>query len=368
MDRVDADTAAVKSVLCAMTELLLREGTRLHAGLVLVERDRHLTVHCDASAGAPGELLFHLPRGLLVPTDDALWSERSDRLELLRPPPGLTAVQRELLDMHVELFNAADKLRAYWQDYPRRAVWDHASVRTALEAIRPGAGGHPPNPAEGFLATRTYGLPGPGGRRLEHLMPLIDLLNHHHRGYPYAVDEVAMTVEVAQGNGDAECFAHYGGLRDVLELALRYGYVDGSTPFAYSAPLDLEVPGFGRLVVLGERPRPLHPLDPPRLQFLDDRLVVSHLCCNVEHPERVQVVLRLALQAAAQQRGHAGAAAGRAARDAFAAVLDRNEEKLAALVSACEAVAARTPAAALLAQAARRQAGIIRRVFGRTPD
>lgn len=367
MDGIRADDTAVKSVLSEMTRLLLACGTRLHPGIVLVESERHFTVHCDASAGATGELLFHLPRELLVPTDDAVWSDRTDRMELVRPPPALTAVQRELLDMHVELFNAAGKLPAYWHQHPRRAVWDHASVHQAMDAVRPGAGWRPSNPTEGFLATRTYGLPGPGGRRLERLMPLIDLLNHHYRGYPYAVDDTAMTIEIAQGNGDAECFAHYGGLRDVLELALRYGYLDRSTPFAYSAPLDIEVRGIGRVVVLGERPRPLHALDPPRLQFEDARLVLSHLCCDLEHPERVRIVLQLALQAAAQQRGLSGSAAERASADAYAEIAHHNLQRLAALAAACDAVVTQTPSAALLAAAARRQAAIMSEVFGAAP-
>lgn len=362
MDHVSADDAAVTSVLRAMTELLLGHGARLHPGLRLVERDANLTVHCDPSAGRPGELLFDVPRRLLVPTDAAVWSERTDRLELLRPPPGLTPVQSELLEMHIELFNAAGKLPAYWGGHPRRAVWDHAEVRAATERLRPGAGWRPANPTEGFLATRTYGLRGPGGQRLEHLMPLIDLLNHHYRGYPYAVDERAMTIEIAQGNGDAECFAHYGGVRDVLELALRYGYLDRSTPFAYSAPLELDVPGFGGLVVLGERPSPLHAIDPPRLAIGDEKLVISHLCCNSERPEHLRVVLQLALQAAAQKRGLA--AAERAARAAYEAIARHNLHYLATLAAACDAVVAETPSAALLSAAARRQAGIMRAVFG----
>jgi hypothetical protein len=360
---VRADSAAVAAVLRAIRARLLREGTRLHPGIALAERHNQLTVFCDASAGSPDERLFFLPRELLVPIDGARWSPRTDRLELLAPPPGLDAVQQELLDLHIDLFNAAGKLQDWHDGHPRRAVWDHAAVRNAIEAIRPGAGDVPPCAAEGFLAERSFGLRPHGGRRVEVLMPLIDLLNHHFQGSPYFVDDTAMTIQVAQPD-DAECFAHYGGRRDVLELALRYGYLDLRTPFAYSAPLALEVDGIGRIVVLGERLLPAHELDPPRLQLQPDRLEISHLCCDERHPARLVTMLRLALMGAARERGLPAQSADRAAASALAAIGEANLRMLACLVDACRAVQAATPSAAKLVAAAEREAAIIARVFG----
>lgn len=361
--QVRADSAAVASVLGAIRGRLLREGTRLHPGMTLAERHKQLTVYCDASAGSPGELLFFLPRELLVPIDGARWSPRTDRLELLAPPPGLDAVQQELLDLHIELFNACGKLEDWHDRHPRRAVWDHAVVRDAIEAIRPGASDQPPCAAEGFLAERSFGLRPGGSRRVEVLMPLIDLLNHHFLGSPYFVDDTAMTICIAQPH-DAECFAHYGGRRDVLELALRYGYLDLRTPFAYSAPLDLAVDGIGRIAVLGERLLPAHELDPPRLQLQPDRLEISHLCCDERHPARLVTMLRLALMGTARERGLVGSAAERAATSALVAIGEANLRLLDGLIAACRSVQSSTPSASKLIAAASREADIIGRVFG----
>jgi len=49
---------------------------------------------------------------------------------------------------------------------------------------------------------------------------------------------------------------------------------------------------------------PVHPLDPPRVTLKDDGLVLSHLCCHLDHPERVQTLLKLALQGSLKRQGH----------------------------------------------------------------
>ena len=66
--------------------------------------------------------------------------------------------------------------------------------------------------------------------RQQVLLPLIDLLNHHHAGTCFRIQDGAMRVKTVQAGGN-ECFTHYGNRRDVLDLALHYGHLDQSTPF-----------------------------------------------------------------------------------------------------------------------------------------
>jgi hypothetical protein len=192
-------------------------------------------------------------------------------------------------------------------------------------------------------------------------MPLIDLLNHHHRGAPFRISDGAMRIQADQA-GSSECFAHYGHRRDVLDLALHYGYCDHSTPFAHSAPLEIAVDGVGHIRVEHQGQRaPLHPFDPPRVTLEADGLRLSHLCCHLEHPARVSTMLRLALKGSLKRRGHTEQVAARLAEQGLQAVAAANISLLDQLRHATEA--SQHPGAAILAAAAQRQAAIISAVI-----
>jgi hypothetical protein len=108
--------------------------------------------------------------------------------------------------------------------------------------------------------------------------------------------------------------------------------------------------------------RPAHPLDPPRVELEEDGVRLSHLCCHRGHPERVRTLLKLALQAGLQRRGHGQTDAQRLAQRGLEALGAANIGLLERLTSAAEA--ADHPGGAVLAQAARRQAAIIAAVMG----
>jgi hypothetical protein len=195
------------------------------------------------------------------------------------------------------------------------------------------------------------------------LIDLLDLLNHHHHGAPFRIEASAMRMATAQPEDSGECFAHYGHRRDRLDLALHYGHSDPSTPFAHCAPLQISVEGVGLIQVERQgQGRPAHPLDPPRVELEEGGVRLSHLCCHRGHPERVRTMLKLALQAGLQRRGHGQVEAQRLAQRGLEALGAANIGLLGQLTSAAEA--ADHPGGAVLAQASRRQAAIIAAVMG----
>lgn len=266
--------------------------------------------------------------------------------------------------MQAQLYNATAKLPWWARRHPARLVEESAEVAAAIAPLKPGQlTQQTPSPVAGFLATRSFHWKaGPSqGQGQPVLMPLIDCLNHHHRGAPYRIDDGAMRIRIAQGGGQ-ECFAHYGHRRDGLDLVLHYGHCDHSTPFAHSAPLDLNVEGVGRIQVEQQvRRRPAHPLDSPQVTLEADGLKLSHLCCHLHHPERVQVLLRLALQGSLRSRGHSPAAAEHLAERGLKAIGEANVQLLRQLVAAVGA--SDHPGASALAEAAQRQASIVAAVL-----
>ena len=157
-------------------------------------------------------------------------------------------------------------------------------------------------------------------------------------------------------------FAHYGHRRDVLDLALHYGHCNLSTPFAHSAPMEIAVEGIGRIRIEHQDQRaPVHPFDPPRVTLEPDGLRLSHLCCHQAHPERVQTMLSLALQAQLKRGGHDAASALRLAQSGLNAIGEANMNLLDQLVAATKASS--HLGAPILAAAAQRQASIVKAVL-----
>jgi hypothetical protein len=370
---VSVDNAECGRLLGEILSLVRRHGGVVHPGAVWRETQGHMTVTCSAG-GAGGELpLIELPRELLVPVTGAEWAESTERLILRQPPPGITPLQRALLDLHVDLYNATGKIPWTISHHPRAVVPGHPPLLDALRDLRPAIYSMADMPAEIFLHTRVFGLkptsdaaaatPTKPAAKTQVLMPLIDALNHHPQGAPFQVDETGLRVRLAQPLGTAECFAAYGGRRDVLDLALHYGYADVATPFAFSAPVSVDAPGLGRLAVGASRSRPAHPLDPPRVSWDGETLAISHLCCHRQHPERLRTALRLPLLAVARKRGLASDAANQQIDRALAALAEANLSLLTELQQATRNCLGHGPAADLLLRAADRQGDIIRAVM-----
>lgn len=355
---VTGDQANARSLVQEIAELCAAHGAVWHPALQVEVCEGGMRLL--APPGSSGELI-RMPTELLVPIAGARWAETPEALVLIEPPVGLSAVQNTLLHLHIALYNATGKLRWWQGQHPARLVESAAAVAEALAPLKPFHQREPKQrtAAEGFLATRSFGWkPDPHqDERVPVLMPLIDLLNHHHSGAPYRITNGAMRIKVAQAGG-RECFAHYGQRRDVLDLALHYGHCDPSTPFAHSAALAIPLDSGGHIQVEHQGRRvPKHRFDPPRVSLEADGLRISHLCCDLEHPERVNTMLKLALQGSFRQRGHTTSEAALLAAQGLQALGAANLSLLDQLRTAAEA--AQHPGAAILAAAAQRQAAII---------
>ena len=338
----------------------MRHGTQWHRALQVEVSQGGMRLLAPPGTTGP---LISLPTDLFVPISGVQWSSSPQTLEILQTAKEATPVQRELLQLHAYLYNATGKLRWLSNQHPGRLAETSIDVAVSLELLKPGHRAQAErSAAEEFLTTRSFEWqPNPEQQPHLVLMPLIDLLNHHHHGASYRIDDGVMQIKAQQAGG-LECFAHYGHRRDVLDLALHYGYCDLSTPFAHSAPLEIAVEGIGRVHIEHQGQRaPVHPFDPPRVTLEPDGLRLSHLCCHRDHPERVQTMLSLALQAHLKRGGHDAASAFRLAQSGLHAIGKANVLLLDQLVAAAQASS--HPGAPILVAAAQRQSSIIRAVL-----
>lgn len=361
---VDSDNPALGRLLYDLINLVTSNGGHVHPGVRLRARDGQLGIHCGRSMCDADTSLFRLPRELLVPVDSIQWAARDDQLQAISGTEPLTPLQRDLLALHVDLYNASHKLPWAVGNLPALALRSHTPLLQALQAIRPGFGQETPQAARAFVRTRVFKLEG---SRV--LMPLIDFLNHHPKGGRFQLDAASMTMTVAQTGDDDECFAAYGGRRDVLDLALHYGYADKRTPFAFVAPLECAAPGLGRLRIAARKVQALHPLDPPQVAFDDTGVTLSHLTCDSRHPKRLHTTLRLALLGMARKQGLGTEKAEQALMPALEMICAANLGLLQQVQRAAEPLRSSVPVAAMLSEAVALQADILREVLlptGRT--
>lgn len=360
---VESDSAPVGHCLHALLAALREGGGHMHGQARLRARAGQLSVHCAPRAAAAGALLFELPPSLLVPLAGVTWDGDATMLAPRTLPAGMDEAQRRLLRLQLDLYNACGKLAWAREHLPAAALRGRPALRQAVRRLCPGFD-TPPTDAEAFLASRAFRLPvtTPGCTPALVLMPLAELVNHHRAGALLQHDLQGLRLALAQPAGDDECFVQYGRRRDPLDLALHYGFADAHSPLAYSAPVEVQLPGLGRLRVAAQRRQATHALDPPNLAFDAQGCTLSHLVCDRRHPQRFHVALRLALAAAAHRHNMAAAQAARLADQACESLYRANLELLQAVRALGQADA--LPAAAALAQACELRAATLRHVMG----
>jgi hypothetical protein len=106
-----------------------------------------------------------------------------------------------------------------------------------------------------MLKTRTIRMSLHDHEPRSYLMPLLDLVNHHPQAPVYLPEDGFLGIATMQDTPGGECFVSYGSTRDVLGIALAYGYVEESITRANALPGHYPLPGGGTLhLVRASRP------------------------------------------------------------------------------------------------------------------
>lgn len=358
---IASDDSRIAAALRQIVRIVTAHGGVVHPGAVILERDGAMAVHNRQVAASDD--LFQLPRKLLVPVSGVRWAQDQTTLALDGDPEGLTPVQRDLLECHVELFNACGKVPTLARIHPAVALGPQAALVRAIQAVKPKFRAGHSSAAEGLLGCRTLGLKAldDGESRDSVIMPLVELMNHHANGAPYRVDQRGLRIRVVHPRDTSECFALYGAGRDPMDLALNYAFVDPDPQLAVSAPVAVDVPGVGRLRVTGRPPAKTSQAIPPVTRNADG-MCVAWLVFASARPDRSTAFVRMALQAALAQAGVAPEVAARRADGAIAGLIEANLELLTEIrrqAELAQATGSPNPAACLVADAAAVQASII---------
>jgi hypothetical protein len=128
--------------------------------------------------------------------------------------------------------------------HPRATITDPEAI-AMIQSLHPAFS--PATDAAAMIKTRTIKMSMEDAEPQSYLMPLLDLVNHHPAAPAYTWDDGFLCIPTWRADPGGECFVSYGSIRDVLGMALAYGYVDENITRANALPGEYSIPGGGTL-------------------------------------------------------------------------------------------------------------------------
>jgi len=243
---LESDDPVTTDLLGGLLELLADSGGWLHPGARLLAREGQLSVHASA---AVSELLVRVPAELLVRVGRVDWSVRDGVLAPAAISPEIDGLELEALFILIGLLNQSGKIPDLLATHPLLVDDLPPRLVKAVSSLRPSFGSAQPDPISLLWSTRCFRRSFDDGAPEPVAVPILELMNHHSRG---AIAEPAAGGFAARAQvfQDDECFLDYGRDRDAISMAVVYGFADASSQCAHSAPIHIDVPGVGEIVVL----------------------------------------------------------------------------------------------------------------------
>lgn len=239
---VDTESAEVRETVQALFALLLDAGAWVNPHLRIVERAGQISVWSEAD----DPWLMRIPKHTLVPVTDINWSGEPP-LRVEGTPSSLSATQQDVLNACVDAMAAHHTWEHFRATHPRATVTDPEAI-AMIQSLHPAFS--PATDAPAMLKTRTIKMSMDDAEPQSYLMPLLDLVNHHPAAPVYTWDDGFLCIPTWRADPGGECFVSYGSTRDVLGMALAYGYVDENITRANALPGEYSIPGGGTLKLM----------------------------------------------------------------------------------------------------------------------
>lgn len=339
--RVDTHNSHLQSVIQTIAEILIDNGASINPDVAILESNGNLSVHYP---GDPtGATLFVVPEALLIPVSEISWGVANDArtgistIEI-KSAGDLTPVQRELLDLQIDLYNTLSKFEDFLTEHPSSALAQFPDIEYLFIECEPHYARS--QSVESFIATRVLGYRDKNFTeercpKRSVLMPLVELINHHSCGARFNMSNNSLAVLANLADGSSECFVNYGGARDALQMFINYGFADDSSSVATSIPATIPLIGdhpsieLGSLVV-GRQPSK-GPL--PKITAHESTLILSKATFAPSNSDRFYAAFTLPVKSFAVQQGSSPEDADRVAERATHDLINFNQHQFEALLT-----------------------------------
>ena len=346
----------VRQCLDDIADAVRGHGGEIHPELAVNHQGERLWLSCPAACR--DDTLLRIPEALFVPVTGLRWCGDGGMLSYSGDTTALSAVQRQLLDAMVRLYNATGKIEQVAARFPCNRLEHDPELLALLRKARPGIGPSAKNLAEQFISTRLSSQNIDDSEvTVDSLMPMIDMLNHHPYGPKYGRNEAGDWVIPVQHPvaGSDECFVRYQK-GDSLANAMWHGYFERAPRYVASAQCQVQLAGIGQVTVIGHHyERGKH--NAPLAKRLEHGLELKGIVLEAETRPALRTFLGLALRSC--RREWTQPEAERHADDLIALLVQANIAYFTELLALCGTGTAHFPLRALLADVARHQLGIL---------
>lgn len=267
---IKSDNKTIEKALITLEERLVEHGSWFHPQLVTESIDGSLSMSIEGHLN-PAEKIMSVPRKLLIPAQDMHIKVKDNQFVAEPDMDIITPAQAEIGQAMLDVYNATNKVNMHKKECPWIAFKDTPTLLQKLAKART----HNHNIAKklsyingeddaldddeflvwSYLYSRVLGAKlGEEETKTQVIMPVVDFLNHNHKGCPYTFanddnDEMALTIKNLQPVIDSnECYVLYGTY-DTLDTYLNYGFPETQAPYVRSVPLNIEVQGHPPLVI-----------------------------------------------------------------------------------------------------------------------
>lgn len=354
--RIDSSDPSVIQLLEQIAGIVREHGGDIHPDLIIHHRAERLWLSCPAKS-QDGTLL-RIPEALFVPVTGLRWRGDGGMLSYSGDTTALSAVQRQLLESMVALYNATGKVEQVAARFPCNRLEHDPELLALLRKARPSTGPSGKNLAEQFISTRLSSQNIDDSEvTIDSLMPMIDMLNHHPYGPKYGRNEAGdWLIPLLHPNpGSDECFVRYQK-GDSFANAMWHGYFESATRHVASVQCAVQLAGIGQVTVIGhhyERGKRNAPLAKRQA----DGLELKGIVFEAETLPALRTFIGLALRGC--RREWPQSEAERHADALIALLVQANIAYFGELLALCGTGTAQFPLRALLADVARHQLAIL---------
>jgi hypothetical protein len=344
-----------------MKQICLASGAVVSEGTWISEQAGNLSVHCEHHCNNTSDLLLSIPHQCWIPIDGIVWE---GNLDILRPRviPTMTDIQTTLFLLTLDLYNATAKIPWTTTNLPLLALVNHRKLAEAAQAVESAFSRTQKSAVDRFIDTRVFSAKNEKER---FIVPLVDLINHCSNAPGFLVDDYKnlCVSTFALGGRGHECFCNYNTGLDAFELALNHGFLDENCHFANSAPICVNVAGFGNINVKSTTRPAVTELNMPEIFVDEGTLFISHVLFDKNRPQHNKALLCLGIVSILRRKGLTRPAANIIAEDIFAKIVEANLNLLADVQREALPLLITSRVAQLLHKAAGLKADLIRSVF-----
>ena len=291
---IHSNNEKVNKIISGIIDICILEGAWFSPNLKIIEDRNEIKL---VSKEKLKEKIIEIPKSLLIPTNsiDWIYDENENKLKYLNHK-NLTSNQIKLLDLHINLYNELNKYKTWIKNSILNKTVNNNDLKREIIKIKPyfkkmvDKQIKEKDFAKNFISSRLFNFKK---SKENYLVPIFDFFNHNSNSLPYKFENHKLTVKQFKSKLNDESFITYGNSRDVIDIALKYNFVDHSSSLVFSAPIEFFSKEIGSIKILGLNRKITNNFAPPLFEYKENKLILCDLYFNYKNPKRIHNLVYL---------------------------------------------------------------------------